>query len=546
MGTGKTAVGRLLARQLGWTFIDTDDLIEQRAGKSITAIFAEDGEPAFRAIEAAVAGELAGLTGHVVATGGGLVLREENLRACERAGAVVLLEASPEQIWRRVKHHTHRPLLQKSDPRGEIERLLDQRREAYGRIALRVGTDTLRAEEVAGAILRLLAPAPEAPAAAQMQAEPAERVRVELGERSYPILIGENWIGRLGEYLSPVFPPRPCMIVTNPQIGRLWGRTVVQGLEQAGYRVGVCEIPEGEGNKTIQAVSRIHDRMIREKHTRQSGVIALGGGIVGDIAGFAAATMLRGIPYIQLPTSLLAMVDSSVGGKTGVNHPLGKNLIGAFWQPALVGAEIGFLRTLADEELRSGLAEVIKYGVIADAGFFEYLEEHIEAALARDAGVLTHIVARSCRIKAEVVGADERESGQRAILNFGHTFGHAAEALSGYDTIRHGEGVAMGMVAAARLAQRRGLLAEADAGRIQALTARAGLPVRMLRFAPEQYWAWMGSDKKVRDGRIRFVLPARIGHAGLYGDVTQEETAATLEAVMEAKSRPKARPIDLA
>jgi 3-dehydroquinate synthase len=356
-------------------------------------------------------------------------------------------------------------------------------------------------------------------------------VKVELGERSYPIEIGAGRIEGLGEALAKAFPPRPVTVVTNLELVKLgWASKVETALERAGYRVSRCEIPGGEEHKTIDTVTMIHDQMLREKATRQSGVAALGGGIVGDVAGFAAATLLRGVAYIQLPTTLLAMVDSSVGGKTGVNHAMGKNLIGAFWQPVFVGVELECLRTLPDAELRAGMAEVIKYGVIADAELFEYLETNVEKALARDATVLAHLVRRSCEIKAGVVGRDEREEGGlRAILNYGHTFCHAAEALSDFKAIRHGEGVAMGMVAAARLAEARGLVGPEVGDRIEKLCARAGLPTRMLRFGVEKYWAKMGSDKKVRDGKIRFVLPEAMGRVGVYGDVTREEVERCLE-----------------
>jgi 3-dehydroquinate synthase len=357
-------------------------------------------------------------------------------------------------------------------------------------------------------------------------------VQVNLAERSYPIVIGSDWIARLGDQLADVFPPQPVTLVTNPALVRLgWAEKVEAGLTKAGYRVGRCEIPGGEEHKTIDSVTRIHDAMLADKATRQSGLVALGGGVLGDIAGFAAASLLRGIAYIQLPTTLLAMVDSSVGGKTGVNHAMGKNLIGAFWQPVFVGVDLDCLASLPDEELRSGMAEVIKYGVIADAALFDDLEQNIERALARDTGVLARLVRRSCEIKADVVRQDEREGGLRAILNYGHTFGHAAESLGNYTAIRHGEGVAMGMVAAARLAEARGLATGEVGDRIEALCARAGLPTKMLRFRPEDYWAKMGSDKKVRDGRIRFVLPERMGQVGLFADVTRGEVDRCLERV---------------
>lgn len=360
-----------------------------------------------------------------------------------------------------------------------------------------------------------------------------ESIKVNLGEkRSYPILIGKGWIDSLGERLSPYFPARRCVLVTNPSIGRIWSDRVKTALQSHGYEIQRCEIPEGEKNKTLTTVSMIYDLLVQNRHTRQSGLIALGGGVVGDIGGFAASSFMRGIAYIQLPTSLLAMVDSSVGGKTGVNHPLGKNLIGAFWQPTFVGAELEFLSTLPEREFRSGLAEVIKYGVIADADFFTYLEENIDAVMAQDAQVMTHLVRRSCEIKADVVAQDEREGGLRAILNYGHTFGHAAEALSKYKTIGHGEGVAMGMVAAARLAEARGYVGADLTQRLVELLARVGLPTKMLAYKTDDYWECMQSDKKVMDGHVRFVLPRAMGKVSIENDVSREEAAACLKACL--------------
>jgi 3-dehydroquinate synthase len=331
------------------------------------------------------------------------------------------------------------------------------------------------------------------------------------------------------------------MVVTNPGIGARWAAPVLESLREAGYPPGICEIPEGEEHKRLDTVALIYDRLIAERHSRQSGLIALGGGVVGDIAGFAAATFLRGIAYNQLPTSLLAMVDSSVGGKTGVNHPRGKNLIGAFWQPTFVGIDLDFLTTLPEEELRAGMAEIIKYGVIADPDLFEYLEQCIEAAMARDPAVLGHLVARSCEIKAEVVARDEREADLRTILNYGHTFAHAVESLSRYGVVRHGVAVAMGMVAASRLAEAAGLVSTDATQRIESLLRRVGLPVHLPRFDVEAYWEAMGADKQVRDGRIRFVLPDRIGHVRVSDAAPRDVVLRVLDGCM-APSADSAQP----
>lgn len=358
-------------------------------------------------------------------------------------------------------------------------------------------------------------------------ATPLTQVDVNLGDRSYKIEIGHDCLTTLAERLSATLKPGRGVLITNPQIGGHWQEATLAALAAQGWEMEVCTIPEGENHKTTETLEIIYEQLIAHKHTRQSTIFALGGGVVGDITGYAAASFLRGVDFVQLPTSLLAMVDSSVGGKTGVNHRLGKNLIGAFWQPRYVGIDLHFLSTLAREEIICGLAEILKYGVIWDAEFFAYLEENIEAALAGDVAVLTHLVRRSCEIKAEVVAEDEREGGLRAILNYGHTFGHAAEALSHYG-IRHGEGVGMGMVAAARLAAIRGMIDQATCDRIETLVARAGLPTQMLHHSFEAYRDKMASDKKSQRGKLRFVLPDRLGHVAIVDDVSDEDVEKSL------------------
>lgn len=313
------------------------------------------------------------------------------------------------------------------------------------------------------------------------------------------------------------------LVVINPTVRGLWGRGAERSLAEAGLAVHWAEIPDGEEHKTLNTAARLYDRAFEAGLDRNCAVVALGGGVVGDIAGFVAATYLRGVPLVQVPTTLLAQVDSSVGGKVGVNHPQGKNIIGAFYQPVLVLADVGTLRTLPGRELRAGIAEVIKYGVIYDAAFFGWLEENLERLLEGDPEALTYAVEMSCRIKARVVEADETEQGLRQILNYGHTFGHALEALTGYRVYVHGEAVAVGMVAAAKLSVLIGLLDEDAYGRIEQLVRRAGLPADIpadLSF--ESVLASMERDKKARDGRITFVLPEAIGRVGFYPDVSAQ------------------------
>ncbi len=334
---------------------------------------------------------------------------------------------------------------------------------------------------------------------------------VALGARSYPIVIGDGLLG--GTYdLGAQVPGADCLIVSNETVAPLY----LDALEGCltGKRLNSVVLPDGESHKTLATMSRVLDALVASRSARDVTVVALGGGVVGDIAGFAAASYMRGVDFLQVPTTLLAQVDSSVGGKTGVNHPAGKNLIGAFHQPRGVLIDTRTLETLPDRELSAGLAEVIKYGAIVDAEFFAWLEAHIEALVERDRDLLATAIARSCELKAAVVSEDERESGRRAILNYGHTFGHAIERCQGYGDWLHGEAVAAGMVMAARLSG----LPDADVDRLSGLLQRAGLPVSPPALGAERLLEAMGLDKKVLKNRLRFVLLERIGSAFVSSD----------------------------
>jgi len=342
-----------------------------------------------------------------------------------------------------------------------------------------------------------------------MKHAPAQLVSIDLAQRSYPILIGSGLIAQPQTY-ADLPEASQALIVTNATVAPLY----LQGLRgalQGKYRqIQEVVLPDGEQHKTWQTLNLIFDALLGQACDRKTVLFALGGGVVGDMTGFAAASFMRGVPFVQLPTTLLAQVDSSVGGKTGINHPLGKNMIGAFYQPQLVVCDLEVLRTLPERELSAGLAEVIKYGPIADLGFLDWIAAHLDALLARDPVALAHAVKRSCEIKAHVVAQDERESGLRAVLNFGHTFGHAIETGLGYGQWLHGEAVGCGMVMAAELSCRLGLIERAFAQRLTALIARAGLPVRGPQLAADdnagRYLELMRLDKKSQAGEIRFVL----------------------------------------
>jgi len=343
--------------------------------------------------------------------------------------------------------------------------------------------------------------------------------RVALGERSYAIHVGPGLLRDAGVLFAPLLPQPRVVIVSNPVVARLWLAPLRASLSAAGIGIESILVPDGETHKTWATLHDVLTRLLEINAERSTTLVALGGGVVGDIAGFAAAIYQRGMPFVQVPTTLLAQVDSSVGGKTGVNHPLGKNMIGAFHQPRAVVIDTDCLSTLPDREFAAGLAEVIKYGAIRDSAFFDWLEAELPRLIARDADALVHAVTESCRIKAEIVAADEREAGERALLNFGHTFGHAIETGVGYGEWLHGEAVAAGMVLAARLSERIGLIGGADVERLRTLLHRAGLPVDAPRLGYERYTALMSRDKKVVAGSIRFVLLDRLGAARLCSNV---------------------------
>jgi 3-dehydroquinate synthase len=339
-----------------------------------------------------------------------------------------------------------------------------------------------------------------------------DRIRVDLGERGYEVVVHDGLLDHVGEFLAPFKLGPETVIVTNPVVKRHYGARIVRSLKAVGLNPTVLALPDGERTKSLRWVARVLNELLRHRYERKAWLVALGGGVIGDLAGFAASIYLRGLPFVQVPTTLVAQVDSSIGGKTGVNHLLGKNLIGTFYQPKLVLIDPGALRTLPPREYRAGLAEVIKYGVIADAEFFEFLEREMDQILKLEPAALRRVIRTSCAIKAAVVSEDEREGDHRRILNFGHTVGHALETLSGYRRYTHGEAVAIGMVVAARLAERLGL-ADASVGtRIRALVERTKLPADLPPRSVSALLRAMRQDKKVRDRRIHFVLPDRIGH----------------------------------
>jgi 3-dehydroquinate synthase len=526
MGTGKTAVGELVASRLGCPFIDTYALIEAQAGRPISRIFAEDGEAAFRRLEAAVVSDAAARNGSVIATGGGVVLSPENMDRLRRSGLVIALHADPRTILARAGAGGDRPLLG-DDPEGNVRRLLEERAPYYRAADLVVETSSLPVEAVAERVIAFVrereAHARSAPAGSATHRAPL-CVRVDLGPRGYDVWIGEGVLEDAAAYISRCGIRGRLALLTHPRIEALYGRALADRLRLAGHNVISFTVPPLESSKSLRMAERIYHALIDARFDRHGSVLALGGGVAGDLGGFVAATFLRGIAWVAVPTTLLAQVDASIGGKTGVNLRA-KNLIGAVHQPTLVLSDIGTLRSLPLRELRSGMAEVVKTGVIGDPALFEFVEQRARSCLRRDPSALAWIVGRCAMYKAGVVASDERESGERMVLNYGHTIGHGIEAAAGYRGLTHGEAIAVGMTLEARLAARLGVCDPALVDRQTRVLASLGLPVRLAALArgkapaPDRVQAAMAHDKKASAGRLRFVLPKALGGTVIQDDV---------------------------
>jgi shikimate kinase / 3-dehydroquinate synthase len=517
MGTGKSRVGRLLAAKSGRTFVDTDELIAQRAGKPVAAIFAGDGEPAFRAYEAAVARELAGQSDLVIATGGGMLVDADIAAILAEGNQVFCLVASPAEIVRRLADDDgERPLLTGGDAAERVAALLRQRQEAYARF-LQVETDHRTPEEVAAAIAARAALAP-------ITANGAEQVLpVRYPGGSYDVTVGSGLLEQAGAASAG-----QSVVISDDNVAPLYAARC--GVET------VLAMPAGESHKRLDTVRRLYDGLLDARLDRSGTIIALGGGVAGDVAGFVAATYLRGVRLIQCPTTLLAMVDASVGGKTGVDLPQGKNLVGAFYQPAAVIADVLTLGTLPPAEVAAGLAEVVKHGLIAEPALLDQLAEQPWLPLPPPEA-RQQLVAAAIAVKRDVVQEDPFELGRRAVLNLGHTFAHAIEQVSSY-AVRHGEAVAIGLVAAAHLSALLGYTTPALQGEIEGLLQHLTLPTRIpSALEPDALLAAMGHDKKRAAGLLRFVLIAAPGEVFVAGDVPDTMVVQTLRALQAEDER---------
>jgi 3-dehydroquinate synthase len=534
-GAGKTTAGAALAALLGWRFHDLDAAIATDAGASARDIFAREGVAGWRDREAtALARALGNERGVVIAAGAGVVERAGNLALILERAWVVALDVAPETALRRASADADaqglalgdlRPMLAAPDALARIREMAQRRQPLYAQAHETIATDALAADAVAariaaGLIARGLLPGADANLS----------VRRVVAGMGYDAVVGWGALATLPARLSALGLPPRLSLVSDSSVAALYAAPLVERLRAAGFAPDVFIVPAGEASKSREQLNAIHDWLAERRIERGEALIALGGGVVGDLAGFAAASYLRGLPLIHVPTSLLAQVDASIGGKVAIDHPRGKNLIGAFYQPRLVVADTATLLTLPTRQRIEGWAEVIKHGAALDAAYFATLEREADALLAVQPATTTAIIARSVEIKAGIIEGDEREGdgGRRALLNFGHTLGHAIEAVTGYRLWLHGEAVSAGMVFAARLGWRMGVTPRDTADQLEALLARFGLPTRLDGLSAPALLRAALWDKKARGGRVRWALLTTLGASALYDGASESAVRETL------------------
>lgn len=532
-GTGKSVVAKEAAQRLNWNFVDTDDEVVKLAGKPIADIFREDGEERFRRLERQVLEKACQEEQTVIAVGGGAIADSQNYELLAKNGLIICLEAKPETIYQRLfpeaaygSETEIRPLLANNSPLERITQLKSARQSYYAKADWTIHTDNLGIGEVAGEVIRawkLLGRSASCSAADNDIA-----CWVETATQSYPVFVGWGILDKLGDKMRRAGLSGTVSIISDATVFSIYGQRVRGLLENAGFVVDSFVVPPGETSKNIDSAVRIYDFLVERRTERGDILVALGGGMVGDLAGFVAATFLRGIRWVQVPTSLIAMVDASIGGKVGVNHPQGKNLIGSFYQPSFVIADTQTLSSLPRRELTSGWAEVVKHGLILDQEYFEFLEANVGRLMQLDPEIVKQAVSRSAAIKAKVVSEDEKETGKRTILNYGHTIGHGLEAATQYKQFLHGEAVAIGMMGAAKLSQRLNLLSADAVERQRALLEQLNLPTTFAGVDPAEVAGAMELDKKTMGKTIRWVLLQDIGKAVIRSDVPQQEVADAL------------------
>jgi 3-dehydroquinate synthase len=542
-GSGKTAVARLVAQRLGWTAVDADDEIEARTARRVPDIIGEDGELAFRKEEQTTLSLLAARERVVVAAGGGAPMYEPSRRAIVEAGLVFCLQASPEATEARVtgdEKDRARPL------RGNVSRIIDQRAAIYALADFTIATDVLTPDEVADEVVRLYQAYGERAFSRPGRAEALTRtptvappimdapgattvIRTASGE--YPVYATWGALERLGDYTKRATGARRAFVISDEGVIAQWGEVALSSLREAGIETASITLPKGDASKSLEQASRVYDWLASHKAERRDAIIGLGGGMVNDFSGFIAGTYLRGMPVVQAPTSLLAMVDASIGGKTAVNHAGAKNIVGLFNQPRAVVADVATLKTLPRRALVEGMGEVIKHALIRDAELLDLIEARLDDLMALEPELTTQVIARNMAIKGAVVSEDERETGGvRELLNYGHTLGHAFESAGGYEALLHGEAVGAGMVAAAAIGERIGVTPSTLVVRQNALIERAGLPMRPPKgIDRDRIRAALKMDKKIVAGGQRWVLLEDVARPIVRADVPAEVVESILD-----------------
>ena len=528
MGSGKTTVGELVAHRLRLPFYDLDQRIRQVTGLSIVELFAQQGEAAFRVIEREVLSEIACLPVGVVATGGGVVLREENRALMRRKGWVIYLRASPETLWQRLQHTTDRPLLRTESPYETLQVIAQAREPLYQEADWVIDTDALCPEEVADAIVRAFNPTPDAPLVIPV---------LPNQPHAYPVQVAPGVMTSAAQAILQRIQPTCVAILTHPKL-RGYADPLLNGFTQNGVPAHLITLPSGERMKSLRVAERLYAQLLKVGCDRGSLLVIIGGGVLGDLGGFVAATYMRGIPYVQIPTTLLAQVDSSVGGKVAVDLPLGKNLVGAFHQPRMTLVDPETLRTLPLRHWRNGFAEMLKYGAALQIGLWRRLQTMLRQGVLgahrgrKDPDEWVLPIARCISLKAQIVSEDERDlSGRRALLNFGHTVGHAIEAALGYRGWLHGEAIAAGMVAEAEIGRTLGVTPPEIVDELRQTIAQAGLPTQLpAGVDADTLLMHMRHDKKRAGDSLSIVLLEVIGNARLAPNIP-------MEAIREALAR---------
>lgn len=531
--TGKSVVGLMVARQLGWDLVDTDEEIVRLVGKSIAQIFADEGEERFREIERQVLAGACEKEKTVVAVGGGAILHPQNRELMKRRGVVVCLEAAPETIYQRLLKDTEgsaplRPLLTVPDPLQRINEMKEYRQPYYAMADWTVHTDELGLEEVCQEVIRGWHYCSRRDVVRQDNLA----CEVVTSTEYYPIFISWGLLNNIGDKISQAGLGGNAYLISDETVYFIHGTKVTKSLQNVGFSVDSFVVPPGEATKTLDTTAKIYDWLVGHRAERGDIIIALGGGMVGDLAGFVAATFLRGLPMVQVSTSLMGMVDAAIGGKTAVNHPQAKNIIGVFYQPLLVIADVEALTTLPRRELVSGWAEVVKHGLILDSEFFEFLEDNANRLKKLEPEITVEAIKRSAAIKAGIVSEDERERGRRTLLNYGHTIAHGLEAATKYEQFLHGEAVAIGMMGAATLSYNLGLLPSRVVERQRILLENFGLPTRFSGVDLNSVLGAMELDKKVRGKAVRWVLLTEIGQSVVRDDVPPEQVVKVVQQML--------------